>query len=147
MRDNGDYFKHFLEVHPGGGSRRNPKRKNAGSYATKPNTGPASAAEIDAVFEGHLNRMAQGGTYGDNMELVAFSKALHVDVTIYQRKFAYQVYAKNGPCGLPNMHIAYHVSCHYRQCYYPQRLILGPGLRTLLLNPQYERPALRDPTY
>ncbi|KAL8653436.1 MAG: hypothetical protein Q9210_002093 [Variospora velana] len=134
MRDNGDYFKHFLEVHPGGGSRRNPKRKNAGSYATKTNTGPASAAEIDAVFEGHLNRMAKGGTYGDNMELVAFSKALYVDVTIYQRKFAYQVYAKNGPCGLPNMHIAYHDYEHYSSI----RNIQGPHSGIPHTEPLYE---------
>lgn len=147
MRDNGNYFKHFLEVHPGGGSRRNPKRKNAGSYATRANTAPPSVADIDGVFEGHLHRMAKGGTYGDNMELVAFSKALHVDVTIYQRKFAYQVYANNAPCGLPNLHIAYHVSCQHGQCHDPRRLMPGIGLRTLLFSPQHTRSSLGNPPH
>ncbi|KAL8959799.1 MAG: hypothetical protein Q9193_003394 [Seirophora villosa] len=134
MRDNGNYFKHFLEVHPGGGSRRNPKRKNAGSYATRANTAPPSVADVDGVFEGHLHRMAKGGTYGDNMELVAFSKALHVDVTIYQRKFAYQVYANNAPCGLPNLHIAYHDYEHYSSV----RNIQGPHSGIPHTEPLYE---------
>ncbi|KAI4144462.1 MAG: hypothetical protein L6R39_004171 [Caloplaca ligustica] len=120
MRAESDYFKNFLEVHPGGGSRRNPKRKNAGSFSTKTDAGGASAAEVDAAFQGHLSRMAKGGTYGDNMELVAFAKTFNVDVTIYKREFAYQVYAERGPAR--QLHIAYHEYEHYSSV----RNIRGP---------------------
>ncbi|KAL8953425.1 MAG: hypothetical protein Q9222_000738 [Ikaeria aurantiellina] len=120
MRANGDEYKHFIEVHPGGGTRRNPKRKNAGTFATKPNQA-ATAAEVDAVFEGHLSRMAKGGTYGDNMELVAFSKAYKVDVIIYRREHAYCVRGD----GTKILHIAYHVSLTYEH-YSSVRNIRGP---------------------
>lgn len=139
MRAESDYFKNFLEVHPGGGSRRNPKRKNAGSFSTKTDAGGASAAEVDAAFQGHLSRMAKGGTYGDNMELVAFAKTFNVDVTIYKREFAYQVYAERGPAR--QLHIAYHVSCLYNQYLDHLRLIPDLGIRTLFIRPQHPRPA------
>lgn len=113
MRDNGDEYKYFLVVHPGGGTRRNPKRKNAGSFSTKSNAEQqVSASDVDAVFEGHLARMAKGGSYGDNMELVAFAKAFRVDVTIYKSEWAYHIKAEGDSSGLPNLHIAYHVRCH-----------------------------------
>lgn len=107
MRAHGDYYKHFIEAHPGGGTRRNPKRKNAGSFSTKSEA--ASAADLDAVFEGHLDRMAKGGTYGDNMEIVAFSYALNVNVTIYKRDFAFVV-KDDEACRDKTVYIAYHVS-------------------------------------
>lgn len=110
MRDNAAYYKQFITVHPGGGVRRNPKRKNAGTFSTPcNNTGP-TAEEINQVFEGHLKEMARGGTYGDNMEISAFSQAFKVDVKIYQKDFAYVVSTKPaGTLGVPVVHIAYHV--------------------------------------
>lgn len=110
MRENGAYYKQFIEVHPGGGIRRNPKRKNAGGFSSSFSHVPATAAEIDRAFEGHLREMARGGTYGDNMEIVAFSSAFHVDVKIYQRNFALVVPAKENGVVAPVVHIAYHVS-------------------------------------
>ncbi|KAL8831155.1 MAG: hypothetical protein Q9170_005415 [Blastenia crenularia] len=110
MRANGNYYKHFLEVHPGGGTRRNPKRKNAGSFSTKAET--VSARDVDAVFEGHLNRMAKGGTYGDNMEVVAFSKAYNVNVTIYKKDFAF-VIKDDEMQRDKTLYIAYHTYEHY----------------------------------
>ncbi|KAL8713044.1 MAG: hypothetical protein Q9220_002904 [cf. Caloplaca sp. 1 TL-2023] len=117
MRANGDEYKHFIEVHPGGGTRRNPKRKNAGAFATRPNQA-ATAEEVDAVFEGYLSRMAKGGTYGDNMELVAFAKAYNVDVVIYKREHAYCIRGD----GTKVLHIAYHTYEHYSSV----RNIRGP---------------------
>jgi OTU domain-containing protein 3 len=115
MRENADYYKQFIDVHPGGGIRRNPKRKNAGTYSSSTaQTAPPSEADIDRVFESHLQSMARGGTYGDNMEITAFSSAYDVDVKIYQRDFAYMVTGHAGDDGhRPVAHIAYHLWEHY----------------------------------
>lgn len=120
MREHADYYKMFIDVHPGGGTRRNPKRKNVGAYSAPASVAPPSEADIDRVFQGHLDSMARGGTYGDNMELSAFSSAFSVDVKIYQRDFAYMV-SGSGPDGQsvqrPVAHIAYHVSIIMIMCF------------------------------
>ncbi|KAL8918856.1 MAG: hypothetical protein Q9208_007113 [Pyrenodesmia sp. 3 TL-2023] len=135
MRDNGDEYKYFLVVHPGGGSRRNPKRKNAGTFSTKFNAEQqVSASDVNAVFEGHLARMAKGGSYGDNMELVAFAKAFRVDVTIYKSEWAYHIKAEGDSSGLPNLHIAYHTYEHYSSV----RNIRGPHTGVPNTEPLYE---------
>ncbi|KAK4544918.1 hypothetical protein LTR36_003823 [Oleoguttula mirabilis] len=113
MRENATYYKQFIDVHPGGGIRRNPKRKNVGAYSAPPNTAPPSQADIDRVFESHLESMARGGTYGDNMEITAFSSAFNVDVKIYQRDFAYMITGGGPDAGRPIAHIAYHQWEHY----------------------------------
>ena len=113
MREHAEYYKQFIDVHPGGGIRRNPKRKNAGAYSSPANYTPPSAQDIDRVFESHLLNMARGGTYGDNMEIVAFSSAYETDVKIYQRDFAYLVSANADASGRPIAHIAYHLWEHY----------------------------------
>lgn len=114
MREHAEYYKLFIDVHPGGGIRRNPKRKNAGAYSSPANFLPPSAADIDRVFENHLINMAKGGTWGDNMEITAFSSAFGYDVKIYQRDFAYVV-SGNGEedAHRPVAHIAYHTWQHY----------------------------------
>lgn len=116
MRDHAAYYKQFIDVHPGGGTRRNPKRKNAGAFNSPASIATPSEADIDKVFEGHLDVMAKGGTYGDNMEITAFSSAFGVDVKIYQRDFAYMV-SGAGDYGdqadRPVAHIAYHMWEHY----------------------------------
>lgn len=115
MRDHGTYYKQFIVVHPGGGTRRNPKRKNAGGFSTRVSNRPATAEEIDRTFESHLGQMARGGTYGDNLEIAAFSSAFRVKVKIYRRDMAYLVTPKADaavPAGsvVPVVHIAHHVS-------------------------------------
>ncbi|KAL9594211.1 MAG: hypothetical protein Q9219_007154 [cf. Caloplaca sp. 3 TL-2023] len=131
MRAHGDDYKHFLAVHPGGGTRRNPKRKNAGTFSTTSRT--VSAADIDAVFEGHLQRMAKGGTYGDNLEVVAFSKAFNVNVTIFQREFAYTI--KDGDeVRTKTLYIAYHTYEHYSSV----RNIRGPHTGVPDTEPLYQ---------
>ncbi|KAM0716967.1 hypothetical protein Q7P37_006819 [Cladosporium fusiforme] len=116
MRDHAAYYKQFIDVHPGGGTRRNPKRKNAGAFNSPANIATPTEADIDKVFEGHLDVMAKGGTYGDNMEITAFSSAFGVDVKIYQRDFAYMVSgagAYGDQTDRPVAHIAYHMWEHY----------------------------------
>jgi OTU domain-containing protein 3 len=116
MREHAAYYKQFIDVQPGGGTRRNPKRKNAGAYSTSVNLVQPSNADIDRVFNSHLQSMAKGGTYGDNMEITAFSSALGWDVKIYQRDFAYMI-SGAGEAGRnenrPVAHIAYHAWEHY----------------------------------
>lgn len=113
MRDNATYYKQFIDVHPGGGIRRNPKRKNAGAYSSPSSIPSPSAADIDRVFESHLQSMSRGGTYGDNMEITAFSSAYDVDVKIYQRDFAYMISGQGEYSGRKVAHIAYHMWEHY----------------------------------
>lgn len=116
MRDHAAYYKQFIDVNPGGGTRRNPKRKNAGAFNSPANIPVPSEADIDKVFEGHLDVMARGGTYGDNMEITAFSSAFQVDVKIYQRDFAYMVSGAGNTSDQkdrPVAHIAYHMWEHY----------------------------------
>ena len=113
MREHAGYYKQFIDVHPGGGIRRNPKRKNAGAYSSPTNYVKPSEEDIDRVFETHLQSMARGGTYGDNMEITAFASAYGVDVKIYQRDFAYMVTANEEEGKRPIAHIAYHLWEHY----------------------------------
>ncbi|KAK4494074.1 hypothetical protein PRZ48_014337 [Zasmidium cellare] len=114
MREHEHYYKQFIDVHPGGGIRRNPKRKNAGAYSSPANFSLPSSADIDRVFESHLDNMARGGTYGDNMEITAFSSAFGYDVKIYQRDFAYMVSGSGDEdSNRPVAHIAYHNWEHY----------------------------------
>ncbi len=111
MRDNAAYYKLFMDASTGGATRRNPKRKTTGSFNGPATAGIPSAAEIDAVFETHLKHMSQGGTWGDNMEISAFSAAYKVDVKIYQTDLAYMVTAGDGATGGRQVvHLAYHVS-------------------------------------
>jgi hypothetical protein len=57
--------------------------------------------------------MARGGTYGDNMEITAFSCAYNLDVKIYQRDFAYMVAGSGDGLQRPVAHIAYHLWEHF----------------------------------
>ncbi|KAI9840332.1 MAG: hypothetical protein M1837_001750 [Sclerophora amabilis] len=122
MREHASYYKQFIDVYSGGGVRRNPKRKNAGAYSTPLSTLPPSAEDVDRVFEGHLLQMARGGTYGDNMEISAFSAAFRVDVKIYQRDLAYVVSGGEEVESREMAHIAYHAWEHYSSI----RNISGP---------------------
>ena len=88
MRANATYFKSFISVHPGGGTRRSlrvPKRKNPGALAHPEESWNPTAEEIDAAFERHLAEMKNGGAYGDNLEIVAFANSLKVNVWIFSQ--------------------------------------------------------------
>lgn len=117
MRAHADYYKQFIDVHPGGGIRRNPKRK--ATFSSSSNVPKPTQADIDRVFETHLLAMAKGGTYGDNMEITAFSSAFGVDVRIYQRDLTYVITGMRSGTSIepeaerPIAHIAYHMWEHY----------------------------------
>lgn len=109
MRLHADYYKQFLDVKPGGGTRRNPKRKNASAFSEPRNSLPPTPEEIDRAFESHLDHMARGGTWGDNMEIVAFAAAYNIDVRIYLREYSYMIPGQGEEAGRTMAHIAYHV--------------------------------------
>lgn len=113
MKNNPDRFKSFLVVHPGGGSRRNPKRKNHGSLATSAfATGPTSE-EIDAAYKQHMKTMAKTGVYGDNLEIIAFAQAFKVDIMIFSEggRFFYYVRCEKAEGEMAQMLcIVHHVS-------------------------------------
>ncbi|KAL8870927.1 MAG: hypothetical protein Q9174_003138 [Haloplaca sp. 1 TL-2023] len=113
MREDSNYYKNFLAVAPGGGTRRNPKRKNAGAFASDNTSSSPTASEINAAFEGHLKRMAQGGTYGDNLEVQAATKAFNVDIQLYSTQTTYIIEAQPAGSGTKLLHIAYHDWEHY----------------------------------
>ncbi|PNS18865.1 hypothetical protein CAC42_5404 [Sphaceloma murrayae] len=113
MREHASYYKQFLDVHPGGGVRRNPKRKTTAAQSSPLNFERPAPEDVDRVFEQHLTTMARGGTWGDNMEIQAFSSAFNTDVKIYQRDFAYMMAAADSRELRPVAHIAYHSWEHY----------------------------------
>lgn len=120
LRQHEERYKHYLDVHPGGGQRRNPKRKNAGAFSSPSNLTQPTPAEIDEAWEKHLTRMAQGGTWGDNMEIQAFAEAFQTDVKIYDFDKVIVINAPGVKDIRPAVHIAYHVSFQNctRSCYH-----------------------------
>lgn len=101
MRGRAEHYKQFIDVRPASWSQKHRKQETA----DRPSPG-----EINRAFERHLLKMARGGTYGDNMELSAFSEALSVDIRIYQRDLTYLISTKAEGTAVPVLHIAYHVS-------------------------------------
>jgi hypothetical protein len=109
MRETPDEYKPFVNVEVGGGQRRNPKRKNVGAYSTPFDSSPPTQKQIDDNWEAYLERMARGGTYGDNVEIRAFAKAYNTDVRIHLHDYDYYVRAAHDGVVRPVAHIAYHV--------------------------------------
>ena len=107
MRENKHQYTPFLDVLPGGATRRNPKRKTTKSSSFD-SAGP-TPEEVDRAFEDRLRRMAQGGTYGDNMEISAFTSAYMVDVIIVQSDSSYYISGPPSECRRRICCIAYHV--------------------------------------
>jgi OTU domain-containing protein 3 len=113
MTANSDHFKSFIVVHPGGGQRRNPKRKNAGSFSASLNAAAPTEVEVEATFQRYLKIMAQGGSYGDNMEIVAFASTFRVSVWIFGEQHGefYTVATPNNAGeGARTVYIVHHVS-------------------------------------
>jgi hypothetical protein len=108
MRNNRDQFIHFINVDV---NRRNPKRKNTAASASWSFTA-ATEEEQNEAYEAHLGSMSRGGTYGDNVEIIAFAKEYNTDVKIYQDNYSYYVRAvpDDGAEVRPIARIAYHVS-------------------------------------
>lgn len=107
MKENADDFKHFVPVELGGGYRRNPKRKNVASASF--DTAEVTLKQVDENFENYLKRMATNGTYGDNLEIRAFSQAYDTDIRIYNRANKYVSRVASDGVVRRTAHIALHV--------------------------------------
>jgi hypothetical protein len=87
MQDNAGLYREFIDVHEGGGLRRNPKRKNAGGYSAGSYSSydrpVPTEAQVTAAFDAYVARMRVNGTYGDNLEVNAFTNAYGVNVKIW----------------------------------------------------------------
>ena len=108
MRDNADDYRAFVPVEPGLGFRRNPKRKNVASSSI--NIAPITRKQIEQNWENYLKRMAEDGTYGDNLEIRAFSQVYDTDVRIYNRANNFVSRVASDGVVRRTAHIALHVS-------------------------------------
>jgi hypothetical protein len=106
MKDHPHEFIDYVEFYPGGGIRRNTKRKCTSPTSSSDDLTPPSQHEIHLAYKAHLKRMARKGTWGGHMEIVAFTKAYNMDVRVHQRSnVPYFVQAGNDGVGIA--HIAY----------------------------------------
>ena len=113
MRANKDDYKPFIGLFPGGATRRNPKRKTAGSLRSNFERTAVTSRQVDDAFEKRMMEMAQGGTWGDNHEIVAFSKAYRVDITIWSEATNdwFRIMAPDGAGkDKPTLYVVHHVS-------------------------------------
>jgi OTU domain-containing protein 3 len=113
MKEHEDHFKKFIEVHPGGGTRRNPKRKNVASAPVSVYHEPTDE-ERTRAFDNHLDSMAQAGTWGGHLEITAFVGAYNCRVNIWQSHIVYDVGGVEPSLGSLTVdprvaHIFYHV--------------------------------------
>lgn len=113
MRANKDDYTPFISFFVGGGTRRNPKRKTAGSLGGLYTNGAITSEQIDAAFETRMAEMAQGGTWGDNHEIVAFSRVFEVDINIWSEE-SNTWFRVEDPKGAgkdkPTLYLVHHVS-------------------------------------
>ena len=88
MRTNSADFKTFLPNHPGGGQRRNPKRKSRGALGLDTNevTRDITPQEVDHNFQRYLESMNRPGAYAGHLEINAFANAYNVNVKIYSEE-------------------------------------------------------------
>lgn len=115
LREHAAYFRPFTAVNIGGGERRNSRRKNASKYSTTFDFHQATEDDVDLQYSLKLQRMAELGTYGDHMEIMAFSAAYGVDVNVYRAPGIAEGVTPECLVGStsterPMAHIAYHVS-------------------------------------
>jgi OTU domain-containing protein 3 len=105
--DHANEYMMFIPYNPGGGLRRNPKRKTTGAYSA-PDTAP-TAAERRTYFDRYVAKMAEEGTYATEVEIVAFTKAFDRSVVVYHYAGNEIPYTAGGG-SRPTSHVAYHVS-------------------------------------
>lgn len=143
MREHPEDFKAFVIANPGGGIRRNPKRKNAGALTQPFDPAPPSEADISTAFALSLDIMAKGGTYGDNAEIIAFSSKFHVDIRIWSASIGRFLCIDCGAAPgeqIQTLYIVHHVSAPHGEACSTILLIDFIDLRTLLLRPQHRWP-------
>jgi hypothetical protein len=74
-------------------------------------------------FQRHIALMRESGTYGGNMELVAFSRLFQVSIWIHQEgRPIFQIHPEDGKPAKRALHLAYHSFEHYSSI----RMLDGP---------------------
>ena len=144
MRQHPNDFKAFVTANPGGGIRRNPKRKNAGALRGSFDPTPPSEADINTAFALSLDVMARGGTYGDNAEVIAFSSKFHVDIRIWSAAIGafLNIDCEAAPSEqVQTLYIVHHVRDRTTKFKRGTNLT---DLRTLLFDPQCKWPIYRS---
>ncbi|KAJ3031749.1 OTU domain-containing protein 3 [Rhizophlyctis rosea] len=73
---------------------------------------PFLSGKDASSFDWHVRNMSEDGTYGGNMELVAFAQPMKVDICVYWGGGCYIVRGNDNPSDRL-LHIAYHSWEHY----------------------------------
>ncbi len=114
MAANPDKFKNFVDVHSVGGTRRISKRKIPGAISKFDNTKPTKE-ERDKAFERYLKLKFEGGSYGDNAEIIAFAWRFNVNIKAFSQAFNYFMSfpaEKIPDSDHPFLYIVHHVGLH-----------------------------------
>jgi OTU domain-containing protein 3 len=112
MKENKDEYVNFIAVFPGGATRRNERRRCAKTSAS--DLAAPTQADIDRQWGVYLKEMNEGGTYGGDMEILAFSRTYTHHVKIYTESVAYVITAHDSSdTSISTAHIAYHEWQHY----------------------------------
>ena len=113
MRANADFYRPYMAVN---NTRRNPKRK-ATACSNRIDTTHHSEAELQRLFDLHVEKMGKPGEWADNMEISAFASALNVHVRLWHHDYVYlcSPHVFDNPNGdskdqRATLNVAYHVS-------------------------------------
>lgn len=74
-----DYYKHFIPVTE---TRRN-KYRSTRRGVTNSKIVDYSAAALDSGYKAYVNKIAEGGVWGDHVEVSAFADSYQMNVVIY----------------------------------------------------------------
>jgi hypothetical protein len=99
-------FKSFIQVLPGGGYRRNARRKAAAEVSSW-NLIPTRAA-IDRGYNEYVGRMKKNSCWAGDLELRAFTKAYDMDLTIHFGYTSPRQMKAHDHEDRPMVHVAFH---------------------------------------
>ncbi|RUS16327.1 hypothetical protein BC937DRAFT_91347 [Endogone sp. FLAS-F59071] len=84
-------FRALSDQHHGTDTHHTAIRKQVCDYLETNRDTYQYFVEDDGSFEAHLESMRKGGTYGGNMELVAYARLKGVDIKVYRPGFVYVI--------------------------------------------------------
>ena len=91
LQDNKDKFIDFMVINQGGGTRRNPKRKNTGGYSVSVDHGSSTMDAMDLQFKNELIEMTKVGTFADEIQIRALAEALGINIRIFRTGYTIEV--------------------------------------------------------
>ena len=80
-----------MVVNQGGGTRRNPKRKNTGGYSISIDHGAPTMDAMDLQFKNELTEMTKIGTFADEIQIRALAEALEINIRIFRTGYTLEV--------------------------------------------------------